>query len=182
MPGYFISGGTRQKHAFVRGPKEIKSSIELHLEEHIPLSPEEATFDFEVVGYNASKNELHVNIAVLPSKVVDAYIGLFEEAGLCPVVLGTEADAASAAVIPKKEKGTFLVVDFGYRRSGFYVVSDWAEIVYKATDYYAPEWERSILWNDPEIDINWPLLPDIEVCLSDKDQRGKCLSEAELFE
>lgn len=65
---------------------------------------------------------------------------------------------------------------------GFYVISDWAEIVYKATDYYAPKWDRSILWNDPEIGIEWPLLPDIELNLSFKDQQGKLLSEADLFE
>ena len=41
-------------------------------------------------------------------------------------------------------------------RTGFYITSDWAEVVYKATDYYAPEWERS-LWNDPQIGISQPL-------------------------
>lgn len=64
---------------------------------------------------------------------------------------------------------------------GFYVLSEWAEIVYKATDYYSPEWDRSILWNDPDIGIEWPLLPDVELCLSDKDKQGKKLSEADLF-
>jgi len=65
---------------------------------------------------------------------------------------------------------------------GFYVLSDWAEIVYKATDYYAPQWERTILWNDPAIGIAWPI-PDGEApTLSEKDSRGKRLSEAELFD
>jgi len=65
---------------------------------------------------------------------------------------------------------------------GFYVLSEWAEIVYKATDYYAPEWDRSILWNDPEIGIDWPLLRGKAPCLSAKDQQGFLLSEADLFE
>ncbi len=65
---------------------------------------------------------------------------------------------------------------------GFYVLSDWAEVVYKATDYYAPEWERTLLWNDPEIGIQWPLKEDLEVLLSPKDQAGKTLKEAELYE
>ena len=65
---------------------------------------------------------------------------------------------------------------------GFYVLSEWAEIVYKATDYYAPEWDRSILWNDPEIGIDWPFLQGIEPCLSVKDQQGILLAEADLFE
>ncbi len=41
---------------------------------------------------------------------------------------------------------------------GFYVMSDEADFVYKCTDYYAPEHERSILWNDPKISIDWPLV------------------------
>ena len=40
---------------------------------------------------------------------------------------------------------------------GFYVVSEWAEVLYKATDYYAPQWERTLLWNDTHINISWPL-------------------------
>lgn len=65
---------------------------------------------------------------------------------------------------------------------GFYVISDWAEVVYKATDYYAPEWERTLLWNDQAIGIEWPLKEDVEVLLSEKDRDGKRLNEAELYE
>lgn len=65
---------------------------------------------------------------------------------------------------------------------GFLVVSDWAEVVYKVTDYYAPEFERSIAWNDPKIDINWPLTPGQAPILSAKDRLGKPLHLAEVFE
>jgi dTDP-4-dehydrorhamnose 3,5-epimerase len=65
---------------------------------------------------------------------------------------------------------------------GFYVLSPWAEFVYKLTDYYAPEWERSLLWNDPAIGIEWPLLSGQPPLLSEKDRRGKSLSEAEVYE
>lgn len=63
---------------------------------------------------------------------------------------------------------------------GFYVISDTAEITYKCTDYYAAEYERSLLWNDPEIGINWPLLDD-EVVLSEKDAKGSPLAECETY-
>jgi len=62
---------------------------------------------------------------------------------------------------------------------GFYVLSEWAEVVYKASDYYAPEWERSILWNDPAIGIEWPLLAGVPLSLSAKDEQGVPLREAE---
>lgn len=65
---------------------------------------------------------------------------------------------------------------------GYYVLSDWAEIVYKATDYYDPESDRSIVWNDPDIAINWPIPSCTEPLLSEKDRLGKRLKEAELFD
>ena len=65
---------------------------------------------------------------------------------------------------------------------GFYVLSDWVEITYKATDYYAPEYERSILWDDPEIGIDWPVITDLQPLLSTKDQQGKLLKDADLFD
>jgi dTDP-4-dehydrorhamnose 3,5-epimerase len=64
---------------------------------------------------------------------------------------------------------------------GFYVVSDQAEFVYKCTDFYAPEHERSILWNDPDIGITWPLDGNDPV-LSDKDRQAQPFVQAEVFE
>lgn len=63
---------------------------------------------------------------------------------------------------------------------GFVVLSDFAEFLYKTTNFYAPEYERSIIWNDPQINIKWP--SGINPILSGKDQQGKLLAEAELFE
>ena len=65
---------------------------------------------------------------------------------------------------------------------GFYMLSQWGEIAYKATDYYAPGWERSILWSDPAIGVEWPLLPGLEPLLSLKDQQAIKLADAELFD
>lgn len=62
---------------------------------------------------------------------------------------------------------------------GFLVLSDSADFLYKTTDYYAPEHERSVLWNDPAIGIDWPL-PGAPL-LSGKDQAGVLLKDAEVF-
>jgi dTDP-4-dehydrorhamnose 3,5-epimerase len=64
---------------------------------------------------------------------------------------------------------------------GFYVTSPSAEVIYKATDYYAPQWERSIAWNDPQLNIDWPTQNQMPI-LSPKDANGKLLVEADLFE
>ena len=63
---------------------------------------------------------------------------------------------------------------------GFIVTSAWADVLYKATDFYAPGGERSLLWNDPQLAIGWPLSG--EPLISQKDQAGLSLSQAELFE
>jgi dTDP-4-dehydrorhamnose 3,5-epimerase len=63
---------------------------------------------------------------------------------------------------------------------GFVVVSDTAEFLYKTTDYYAPAHERSLLWNDPALGIQWPMQG--APTLSDKDRNAKLLSEAEVYD
>ncbi|MCP1137537.1 dTDP-4-dehydrorhamnose 3,5-epimerase [Paenibacillus polysaccharolyticus] len=63
---------------------------------------------------------------------------------------------------------------------GFLVLSDEAEFVYKCTNLYHPEFDGGILWNDPEIGVDWPLHGIDEVLLSDKDKKLKLLSEQKL--
>jgi dTDP-4-dehydrorhamnose 3,5-epimerase len=65
---------------------------------------------------------------------------------------------------------------------GFYVTSEWAELLYKTTDFYAPEWERTLRWDDPDLGIMWPLIEGQPPSLSAKDARGKALHEAEIFD
>lgn len=62
---------------------------------------------------------------------------------------------------------------------GFVVLSEIAEFLYKSTDYYAPEFERSIVWNDPSIAINWVI--NSGSILYAKDQLAKTLTTAEHF-
>jgi dTDP-4-dehydrorhamnose 3,5-epimerase len=62
---------------------------------------------------------------------------------------------------------------------GFLVVSEEAEVLYKATDYYAPEHERTLLWNDPKVGVRWPLAG--EPVMNERDQRGKPLASAETY-
>jgi len=63
----------------------------------------------------------------------------------------------------------------------FVVLSETADFLYKTTDYYHPESERCIRFDDPELAIEWPTLP-VEIALSEKDQAGSQLSEAEVYE
>ncbi|MFU9138956.1 dTDP-4-dehydrorhamnose 3,5-epimerase [Erwinia tasmaniensis] len=65
---------------------------------------------------------------------------------------------------------------------GFYVTSDNAEFVYKCTDYYNPANEHTLLWNDPEIGIKWPVIENSAPLLSAKDQIGKPFRKAVYFQ
>jgi dTDP-4-dehydrorhamnose 3,5-epimerase len=63
---------------------------------------------------------------------------------------------------------------------GFVVVSDVAEFLYKTTEYWAPEFERTLLWNDPDVAIDWPITG--EPTLAAKDKAGSRLRDAEVYE
>jgi len=84
-----------------------------------------------------------------------------------------------AILSAENRRGLWVPPGFGH---GYYVISDWAEFVYKVTDFYAPEWERTILWNDPRIGVQWPLVNGQMPVISAKDAAGKLLSQADLFE
>ncbi len=76
------------------------------------------------------------------------------------------------------ENGRALYVPPGFAH-GFCVLSEEAEFYYKCTGYYEPTAERSIAWNDPEIGIQWPLIPDPQA-MSAKDKNAPCLRDAEI--
>jgi dTDP-4-dehydrorhamnose 3,5-epimerase len=78
-----------------------------------------------------------------------------------------------------EENKRMLWIPVGFAH-GFSVISSRAEVLYKATNFYAPEYERTLLWNDPELKIDWQLVG--EPILSAKDQQGSPLRVAETFE
>ncbi|MCG9771220.1 dTDP-4-dehydrorhamnose 3,5-epimerase [Pseudoalteromonas piscicida] len=83
-------------------------------------------------------------------------------------------------VLLNSENKRQLWVPAGFAH-GFYVISKTAEFVYKCTDYYAPQFEQSLLWNDPALNIQWPLIDGSKPLLSAKDKVGLLLAEAFVF-
>jgi dTDP-4-dehydrorhamnose 3,5-epimerase len=77
------------------------------------------------------------------------------------------------------ENKRMLWIPVGFAH-GFRVISGKAHVLYKATDFYAPEHERTLAWNDPDLKINWEL--DGEPTVSAKDQRGVAFRDAQSFE
>lgn len=76
------------------------------------------------------------------------------------------------------ETGKMLWIPEGFAH-GYLVLSETAEVLYKTTDYYAPKFERTIVWNDPDLSVGWPIQG--KPILSAKDQDGRPLREAEVF-
>jgi dTDP-4-dehydrorhamnose 3,5-epimerase len=83
------------------------------------------------------------------------------------------------AVELSAENGRMLWIPEGFGH-GFLVLSEQAGFAYKVTDYYNPKGERTIVWNDPEIGIQWPIKAD-EAIVSEKDAQGATLAAAEVF-
>lgn len=65
---------------------------------------------------------------------------------------------------------------------GFYVLSQGATVLYKVTEHYAPEQERTLIWNDPVLGIDWPLRTERPLILSDQDQAGLPLDKCQVYE
>ncbi len=76
----------------------------------------------------------------------------------------------------ENKRSLWVPEGFGH---GFLVLSDVAEFLYRTTDFYAPQYERCIAWNDPEIDVQWPI--EGAPILSDKDAKGSSFAEADVF-
>lgn len=108
-------------------------------------------------------------VRVAAGAVYDVVVDLRRGSPAFGKSLGMRLDAASRRM---------LWVPEGFAH-GFLVLSDGAEVLYKMTDYYAAEHERTLLWNDPALAVAWPLQG--EPILTDKDRRGVPLSAAETY-
>lgn len=104
-------------------PSEVRQSVELALEEHIPLHADEAVFDFEVAGFPRDTNDhLDVNVSVMPRAVVESYFDVLSEAGFMPLAFELEGQAIARAVVREGDLGTFMAVDFGATRTSISIV------------------------------------------------------------
>jgi dTDP-4-dehydrorhamnose 3,5-epimerase len=108
-------------------------------------------------------------IRVLSGRIFDAAVDLRRSSASFGKWVGMELDAESMRML-------WIPPGFAH---GFLVLSEAADISYKTTDYYAPQHERTLRWNDPQLAIAWPLSG--EPALSDKDRRGTALADAETY-
>ena len=166
-------------------PKVFQDERGFFLESYQKKNFSEAGIPFDFVQDNHSKSSqgvlrgLHYQIKqpqgklvkVIAGEIFDVAVDIRKHSPTFGKWFGTYLSAENKQIL-------WVPVGFAH---GFYVTSLQAEVLYKATDYYAPQWERTIVWNDPAINIQWPV-QDGYLVLSPKDETGKLLSEAEVFE
>ena len=123
---------------------------------------------------------LHYQIRQPQGKLVRAVVGIIYDVAV-DLRLSSPTFGQWVGVMLSGENHRMVWVPPGFAH-GFYVVSDWAEVVYKTSDYYAPQWERTLAWNDPAVAVKWPLVENRMPLLSAKDARGAFLADAEKYE
>ena len=109
-------------------------------------------------------------VRAVTGKVFDVAVDLRRSSPHFGHWTGVELSAESKRMV-------WIPPGFGH---GFYVLSDFADVLYKSTDFYAPLHERTVLWNDPQIGVRWPLTPEPPV-IADKDKNAKPLASAEVY-
>lgn len=79
------------------------------------------------------------------------------------------------------DRHNMLWIPHGFAH-GFYVTSEFADLLYKCTDFYSPIHDRTLAWDDPDLAIDWPLIPGEQPILSSKDAAGIRLRDAETYD
>ena len=122
---------------------------------------------------------LHYQVLQPQGKLVRAVVGtIFDVAVDIRRQSPTFRQWVSVRLSAKNKHQLWVPAGFAH---GFLVLSEVAEVLYKTTDYYASEYDRSLLWNDPELAIEWPL-NGAQPILSAKDQTAPPLHKAEVYE
>ena len=143
----------------------------------------EQGLDIDFVQDNHSRSQrgvlrgLHYQIQHPQGKLVRAVVGaVFDVAVDMRRSSPTFGQSVGFELSAKNKRMAWIPPGFAH---GFYVLSEVAEFLYKTTDYWYPEHERSLAWNDPALAIDWPLAG--KPLVSDKDAAGALLQEAETF-
>jgi len=103
------------------GLKSVKEGIELALEEHVPVPAQDAIFDYDLIKEDAQS--LDVQVATIPKNIIENYLLIFKHSQIAVQSFELEAQAASRAVIKKGDLETYMIVDFGKKRTGIFIVS-----------------------------------------------------------
>lgn len=144
------------------------AGVDLHfVQENVSLS---RRYVLRGLHYQASQVQGKL-IRVLSGKIFDVVVDLRRSSGSFGRSLNLTLDA---------QEPRSLWVPQGFAH-GFLALADDTRVQYKVTDFWAPQAERTLAWDDPALGIEWPLPARVAPILSDKDRRGQTLTQAETF-
>jgi len=103
------------------GLKNVREGIELVLEEHVPIAAEDAIFDYEI--FSEDEKSLELQIATIPKNIIENYLSIFQHSEIGVQSFELEAQAISRAVVKAGDKDTYMIVDFGKKRTGVFIIS-----------------------------------------------------------
>lgn len=103
------------------GLESIRESIELSLEEHVPIAAGDAIFDYRLI--DEDERNLQLQVAAIPKIVIENYLAVFTNTGISVQSVEIEAQAIARAVIKRGDQSTYMIVDFGEKRTGIFIVS-----------------------------------------------------------
>ncbi len=104
------------------GLENVREGIELSLEEYIPIPAEDAIFDYELL--KEDEQSLKLQVAAIPKNVIEEYLSVFKNSMMSAESFELEAQAISRAVVKKGDLETYMIVDFGKKRTGIFIVSN----------------------------------------------------------
>ncbi len=102
----------------------IRSAIDVQLEEYVPLPPNQVTFDYDVIPPQSKDKDLKVVVCAFGSDLVSGYLNVIKGSKLRPHLLQLEAEAIARSVIPEDKSGTTAIIDFGRVRTGLSIVTN----------------------------------------------------------
>ncbi len=103
------------------GLESVRESIEFSLEEHIPIPAKDAIFDYGLIDEN--EKNIQLQVVAIPKNVIQNYLTVFKNSSISVQSLELEAQAIARAVIKKEDLDTYMIVDFGEKRTGISIVS-----------------------------------------------------------
>ena len=175
---------TKIKELYIIEPKVFGDNRGYFMESYSKRDFEEAGLTMEFAQDNESRSKkgvlrgMHFQTKHTQGKLVRVTEGAVYDVAV-DLRKGSPTFGMWEGVLLTAENKKQFYVPEGFAH-GFLVVSDTATFNYKCTDFYAPEYDSGLLWNDPDVGIEWPLEGIEEILLSEKDKNQKTLKELDL--
>ncbi len=167
-------------------PRVFEDERGFFMETYHQQKMQDAGIDFDFVQDNHSRSQkgtlrgLHYQIENVQGKLVRVAVGAILDVAV-DLRKSSPTFGQWASAILSAENKYQLWVPPGFAH-GFYVLSEYADFLYKVTDIYNPQAERCLLWSDSTVGVDWQISEGETPILSEKDKKGLLLDEVEVFE